>query len=192
MKFSAFLVAAVASAVFVPFGQANADAVNYTGPVTVSYYDPNNFNDTGNNIVFGTSYMTDLVSGISELRDLGGGDTDPNWPDAGIEFAADFTATIDVPKAGDYTFNFGTDDAGYLFINGVLIANQGGVHGIGILPYTVFLPAGDLSLEVQYDNILCCGAVAFLGLPVPEPDTLGLLGLALISVGGLGMRRKFV
>ncbi len=196
-----------------PFAAAG---VTYVGPVSVSYYSSTgqtgctgpssqncsygDYTDTGTGITFtDASSTTDQIGAISELRDYyAGADSDPNWPSATFAFGADFTATISAPTTGDYTFNFGTDDGGYLLIDGDVVANQGGIHAIAFQDYVVNLTAGTHTLEVQYDNVLCCGAIAYVGLngalaPVPEPASWALMVLGLGAVGAtlrkLRMRR---
>ena len=199
MKSKFQILGAAVALSFLAYAQANAAVITYVGgadPVSVSYYANGNFTDTGSSISFsGSPASANSISSISELRDYyNGTDSDPSWPSASIVFAADFNATINVPTSGSYTFQFGTDDAGYLFIGGNLIADQGGIHAVDIQPYTVSLAAGTYSLEVQYDNIYCCGAIAYVGLngvqaPVPEISTWAMLLCGFAGLGFAGYLR---
>jgi hypothetical protein len=170
-------------------GMTYYSASSPADPVTVAYY-TSGYTDTGTSITFtGSPVSVDQISSISELRDYyAGQDSDPNWPSAANPFGADFTAEVDAPTSGTYTFAFGVDDGGYLLVDGSLVANQGGTHAIDIQNYTVTLSAGLHSLEVQYDNVLCCGAIAYVGLngapaPAPEPASWSLL---ITGIGGMG------
>jgi PA14 domain len=163
---------------------ATAGAQTYPS-ASVTYY--STFNDTGSSITMSDPFQTDVISSIHENRDIGGGDTDPNWPNGGTLFAADFTSTFDAPTSRTYTFTMGTDDGGYLFVDGNLAINQGGSHGITFDSDSLFLSAGPHSIELQYDNTACCGAV--VDLAVPEPGGWSLLLVGLFGVGALLRRR---
>lgn len=197
MKFKNQLMSA-ALAVGLAFGAAAAaDAASdltYASPVTASYYAgifnfPDTFNfvnyvDTGTDITFGVApFATDIIPSIHETADIGGYNSDPSWPGAFNVYAADFTTTINAGHTAKYGIGFGTDDAGYLFIDGNLVAGLPGAHGYTYAVYNTVLTAGVHTLEVKYDNSFCCGAVANLALGVPEPATWALM---LAGFGGLG------
>jgi hypothetical protein len=170
--------------------KASPVSVTYTGPVSVTYYSGFSENP-GVGISFSSPFATDSISGISEFRDVGGSDTSAIWPSASLSFGADFTANISVSTTGTYSFGFGTDDAGYLLIGGTLIASQPGAHSWpGNIPYLAFLTAGVHSLEVQYDNILCCGAVVSLVLPTPLPASWIMMLTGLVGFGLAAYRRR--
>jgi hypothetical protein len=197
-------------------GHANATEITFV-PNTISatyYY---NFTETpGVGITFANPILSDTFSGpISELKDVGGSNTDPNFPTCtpscggptgGGPFGADFTATINVPTSGTYQFGLGSDDAAYLFINGTLVGYEAGPNGFppagGTLPdgngflllsFSDTLAAGNYSLEIQYANILCCGQVLELVLPgsvTPIPAALPLFAGGLGVIGLLTRRRR--
>ncbi len=153
---------------------------------TVTYY--NTFNDTGSGITLSDPFGSDVIPSIHEDRDIGGTDSDPNWPSAVNGFGADFTSTFDAPKSRLYSFSLGADDGAYLFVDGNLAINNGGVHGISFVNGSVFLASGPHSLEVQYDNTQCCGAVVDL-VSVPEPGTWALMLAGIFGMGALLRRR---
>jgi hypothetical protein len=192
-------------------GYAKA-GVALIGPATFTYYagseptpipDPytgynyGNYTETaGSGITFtGAPFLTDSgVNGISEMRDLSGTDTDPNWPDGSSVFAADITASITAPTAGNYTFGFGSDDAGYVFINGNLISSvsESGPSGFpGLQLFSVPLSAGANNLEIQYDNIYGGGAVVdFQAVPEAATWAMMLLGVGVMGAALRGRRMK--
>ncbi len=177
---------------------------------------------------YSTLFIQDTIagaSGISELRDIPtaganpSADTDPNWPTGSSIFGARFYAKIDVPSTGYYTFGFGSDDAGYVYINGTLIAAEPGLNGYpGLVPYTVYLTAGIDKLTVYYANESGPGAVLALALgtlvgscpltcvtvtdtpatppsflnltSTPLPTTWTTMLTGLGALGLLGLRRK--
>lgn len=185
---------------------AHASGFTYGSPVTINYWngtlscpggvcDQANFGeyqDTGTAITFNQPPdSTDTVSAIPELRDVGGADSDPAWPLAGVVFGADITTTINVTHAGTYNILFGTDDAGYLYVDGTQIAALPYARGISSSVYSDFLTAGSHSVEIQYDNIFCCGAVVQFA-NAPEPQSWGLMIVGVAGVGALlrNARRK--
>ncbi len=213
-----FLILTAAMALSVcAAGHANASGITFV-PNTISatyYY---NFTETpGVGITFATPIFSDTFPGpISELQDVRGTNTDPNFPTctpicspltSGSAFGADFTATINVATSGTYTFGFGSDDAGYLFIGGTLIGFEAGPngfppaggtvpdgHGNLLLGFSDTLTAGNYSLEIQYANILCCGQVLEVVLPTttatPLPAALPLFAGGLGVIGLLTRRRR--
>jgi hypothetical protein len=199
------------AALSVAFGwisQANA-TVATIGPATFSYYngsEPTQIPDPYTTYNYGTYTETPGVGitftgpvaavdtniiGISELRDVGGSDTAPNWIGGSSVFGADITATITAPSAGMYSFGFGSDDGGYVFINGNLIPSviESGPNGYpGLVDFSVHLNKGSNSLEIQYDNIYGPGAVVALSA-VPEPATWAMLLLGFAGLGIAAHRR---
>ncbi len=120
------------------------------------------------------------------------GDT---WNASAI-FAADITSTLDVATAGTYTFNLSSDDGSYVFVDGSLIGDEPGAHGVYSTSFSDTLTAGNHAIEVQFYNQYCCGSGVELDLPsgvslvstVPEPGNQSMLfgGLGLMM---LGLRR---
>lgn len=180
MNWKACLTGVVASAALV--GAASA------GTVDVTAY--NGYDDNGAGMTFlGSSVATGTISSASTGFFY-------NWNSPGSiggfnaadAFSADFTGTLYAASAGTYTFNFGSDDAAYLFINGVLAISDGNAHSYNPADYSVALNAGANSFEIQYGNLFCCGADVGLTVGpgvsvVPEPATWAMM---LIGFGGLG------
>jgi PEP-CTERM motif len=162
--------------------------------ISATYY--GNFNENvGSGITFSNPFASETMSSISELN----GATTPLWPSGNSAFGADFKSSISVPTTGDYTLDFGVDDAGYVFIGNVLVASLPGANGFSLQPYTVHLTAGVNSFELQYANYECCGAFVKLDLPsgvsfvasgVPEPSTWAMMILGFAGVGFMAYRRR--
>ena len=123
--------------------------------------------------------------------------TAANWPDGSILFGADITGSLLAPTAATYDLAFGTDDAGYLFIDGVQVAAQPGLHGIQVIDYFAALSGGVHSFEIQYDNGGGGGAVAQFDpgdavAGVPEPAAWALMLTGFSGLGALLRRRRSV
>ena len=65
-------------------------------------------------------------------------------------FAIHWTGKVIVPAAGDYTFNLGSDDDSWLYINGELKKDLGGIHAFAPGPTTVSLPAGESTIDIYF------------------------------------------
>jgi Ca2+-binding RTX toxin-like protein len=65
-------------------------------------------------------------------------------------FAMQYTSSIVVRNAGNYTFNLTSDDGSQLFINGQLVVNNDGLHGSQTLSNTVYLEEGIHDFELNY------------------------------------------
>lgn len=187
-KFAALAAGAALSALLA--GTA-AQALIY--PTVASDYF-GSFTDTGTSITFSNLLFSDVYSGtaagIKNDRDLGGTNSDPLWPDAGINFGADVSTQFLAPTSQTYRLSLGSDDGGYMFVDGVLAINNGGIHGIVTLTQDIFLTAGLHNIEVQYDNVFCCGAVLDFSVgTVPEPTSWAFMILGVAGIG-FAMRRR--
>ena len=103
----------------------------------------------------------------------------------------EFTGTVTV-TTGE-TFQAGHDDGLQLMIGSTLVIDAPGPTGFTTTPATYLGPSGTFSFDLVYGE--CCGPPALLGvaLPlestsVPEPATLALLSVCLITLG-LSRRR---
>lgn len=102
------------------------------------------------------------------------------------------------------SFSIGADDMAFAFLDGHVVCDLGGVHGV--LPgscASVILAPGSHSLEVFFVDLFPTQAgltfgfniahpvpTAPAGAPTPEPATLSLLGLGLAA--GFAKRRKAI
>ena len=89
----------------------------------------------------------------------------PAYVPSSNQWGADFRGLLEVARSGSYQLTFGTDDAGYLFIDGVLQASTPGAHALYTVTPTVALTAGTHHFEIQYDNTVCCLAAATFTTP---------------------------
>ena len=67
----------------------------------------------------------------------------------GENFGVVFEGDIEISKKGDYTFNLGSDDGTRLYINGKLVVDNDGIHGMQV-------KKGKLTLEPGGRFILLC------------------------------------
>lgn len=88
-------------------------------------------------------------------------------------FAAVFKGKLTLPEEGKYTIALGSDDGSRLLINGKVIIDNDGVHGMKMKSAAPKLPAGDHKLEVQYFEA-SGGEEIFAGLKSPSGKTLAL------------------
>ncbi len=120
-----------------------------------------------------------------------------NWhPFFELDFGADITGCINVPTTGSYLFTLDSSDGSLLFIDSVLVINNGGLHGPNPVSGTAGLTAGQHSFEVQFWRAFGGPSGVDLSLPqgvsyanCPEGgSTMLLLGSGILLVGTLKRR----
>ena len=111
-----------------------------------------------------------------------------------------FNGSFTLSSAGVVSFTLGSDDDSFIYVDGVLIGQNPGVHGNTVVQFdSSTLLAGDHSLEVFYAdrqntqaslslNLLSTDVVITPG--VPEASTWAMMILGFCGLGFMGYRRK--
>ena len=113
--------------------------------------------------------------------------------------AAILSGTLTAPTAESISFTIASDDNAFVYLDGTVVCNDGGVHGAGsVVCASSVIDAGAHTLQVFYDDLNQTGAVLQFAVntegvtvtPVPEPQAYALLLAGLGVLGFAGGRRK--
>lgn len=119
--------------------------------------------------------------------------------DSSAYLTAIFTGTLNLPTAEALTFHLGSDDDAFVYIDGQVVDQLGGVHSVAGAPVTTTtLGAGDHSFELFYADrdqtqaeldfsIDTAGVTLTGGVPEPGAWALMVVGVGLI---GSALRRN--
>jgi hypothetical protein len=128
-------------------------------------------------------------SDMFPVNSLGTNDT------AGFETAV-LNGTFTLASAGTVHFTVGSDDDAFVYLNGILIGSNPGIHGLSDVTFAGSANAGVNSLEIFYADReqvaahLDVSADVTLTAPVPEPSTWAMMILGFAGVGFMAFRRK--
>lgn len=162
-----------------------------TANVTVDVY-------SGHGTTGGGAPYSGLVGSFASPDIMFATNTGYNWHPFGLgAFGADMTGCLDVEKDGTFTFTLDSDDGSMLYIDNILVVDNGGAHGPAVGSGSAILTAGLHPFEVQFFedfggpsgvDLLLPGGVAY-GNCVPAPGAILLAGLGTGLVGWLRRRR---
>lgn len=96
------------------------------------------------------------------------------WPGGPTSrYGIRFSGTIEIPETGLWTFSTNSDDGSVLFINGLLVVNNDGLHSAQTRTGTAILPAGPATFEVRFfENTGNSNVTAFWRGPSASATTI--------------------
>jgi hypothetical protein len=116
--------------------------------------------------------------------------------DAAAYETAILNGSFTLSSAGTVHFTVGSDDDAFIYLNGILIGQNPGIHGVTDVTFTGNGLAGSNSLEIFYADrehtgaFLDVSADVALTAGVPEPSTWAMMILGFTGVGFMSYRRK--
>ncbi|MCC5793370.1 MAG: hypothetical protein JJT85_01380 [Chromatiales bacterium] len=145
------------------------------------------------------SYPSTIALPFNQPSNLFPGGAGSNGGNNGF-LTAHLFGLFDTPAGGQIEISIGADDDAWVFINGELVVDLGGVKPLATAPFTIAdLDPGTNRIDVFFadrntvqSGLVLSADVVFRPVPVSEPAALGLLGLGLFAFGLLALRRTAV
>jgi PA14 domain len=177
---------------------------------------PQDVNSAGELTYWSPSFDTHVTQGITTTVSLPFNDSTMYNPDGTGSYdggsngflSAIISATLIAPTAETIMFTVSSDDNAFVYLDGQLVCNDGGVHGPGSVDCTsALVNAGDHNLEVFYDDLNTTGAVLDFTVDTagvttnpaplpsssaPEPDTIALMVIGMVCMLVIAPRRQFL
>jgi hypothetical protein len=115
--------------------------------------------------------------------------------DAAAFETAVLKGTFNLATAGTVHFTVGSDDDAFVYVNGILVGQNPGIHGLSDVTFAATGLAGVNTLEIFYADRervaahLDVSADVTLTAGVPEPSTWAMMILGFAGIGFMGYRR---
>jgi len=143
----------------------------------------------------GTGTISTPVDDASFYPPDGSGTSDANG-----FLTAIFSGIMTLPVDETVSFTFGGDDDMFLYVDGQIVGQLGGVHGFtSATPTTALLSAGDHTFTAFYADRAQTGAQTYFSINtegltvvpgVPEPSSWALMLLGFGAIGGAARYRR--
>ena len=162
----------------------------------ITWWSPNLNNGgpggTSDVVETGTGTITLPYSNLAFFPPNGTGSNDASGFQAAV-----FSTTLVVPSAESISFNVGADDVAFVYLDGNIVCDLGGVHGDSSGSCTSgMLTAGDHTLELFYADIHVVAAALTFNVTTtgitstPEPVTFALISAGLVGFYIIRRRRS--